>query len=150
MRVLVLGAAGGVGHFAAQIAKAHGGWVAGTSSVEKHPFLRELGVDEPLDKTGPLDVDVDVVFDAVGGDTALAAPAGARVVTVSASSVAPLREAGRDVVGILVEPDRNGLEGLVEAQVRPHIEATFPLDRAGAAHALGEQGSTRGKIVLTV
>src|SRR4051794_1835884 len=93
-RVLVLGAAGGVGHFAVQIASRLGAWVAGTSSVEKHGFLRELGVDEPLDKNGPLDVDVDVVFDAVGGDAALAAPPARLVVTVSASSVAPLREAG--------------------------------------------------------
>jgi NADPH:quinone reductase-like Zn-dependent oxidoreductase len=147
-RVLVLGAGGGVGHLAVQIAKARGAWVAGTSSVEKHGFLRELGVDEPLDKHGPLDVDVEVVFDAVGGDAALAAPASARVVTVSASSVAPLREAGRDVVALLVEPDRGGLEGLVASGVRPHIEVTFPLEQVGAAHALGEQGRTRGKIVL--
>ncbi len=147
-RVLVLGAAGGVGHLGVQIAKARGAWVAGTSSVEKHGFLRELGVDEPLDKKGPLDVDVEVVFDAVGGDAALAAPPGARVVTVSASSVAPLREAGRSAVALLVEPDRGGLEGLVAAGVRPHVEATFPLEQAGAAHALGEQGRTRGKIVL--
>ncbi len=147
-RVLVLGAAGGVGHFAVQIAKARGAWVAGTSSVEKHAFLRELGVDEPLDKEGPLDVDVEAVLDAVGGDAALAAPPSARVVTVSASSVAPLREAGRNAVAILVEPDRVGLDGLVAAGVRPHVEATFPLEQAGAAHALGEQGRTRGKIVL--
>ena len=147
-RVLVHGAGGGVGHLAVQIAKARGAWVAGTSSVEKHGFLRELGVDEPLDKHGPLDVDVEVVFDAVGGDAALAAPASARVVTVSASSVAPLREAGRDVVALLVEPDRGGLEGLVASGVRPHIEVTFPLEQVGAAHALGEQGRTRGKIVL--
>ena len=147
-RVLVLGAAGGVGHLAVQIAKARGAWVAGTSSVEKHAFLRELGVDEPLDKQGPLEVDVEMVFDAVGGDAALAAPPTARVVTVSASSVAPLSEAGRDAVGILVEPDRGGLEGLVAAGVRPHVEATFALEQAGTAHALGEQGRTRGKIVL--
>jgi NADPH:quinone reductase-like Zn-dependent oxidoreductase len=48
--VLVLGAAGGVGHLAVQVAKCHGAWVAGTSSAEKHAFLAELGVDEPLDK----------------------------------------------------------------------------------------------------
>jgi NADPH:quinone reductase-like Zn-dependent oxidoreductase len=149
-RVLVLGAAGGVGHFAVQIAKARGAWVAGTSSVEKHTFLRELGVDEPLDKNGPLDVDIDVVFDAVGGDVALAASRGSLVVTVSASSVAPLREAGLNAVGILVEPDRGGLEGLVAAGVRPHVEAMFPLEEAARAHELGEQGRTRGKIILTV
>lgn len=149
-RVLVLGAAGGVGHLAVQIAKARGAWVAGTSSFEKHAFLRELGVDEPLDKNGPLDAEVDVVFDAVGGDAALAARPARLVVTVSASSVAPLREAGANAVGILVEPDRGGLEGLVAAGVRPHIDATFPLEEAARAHELGERGHTRGKIVLTV
>jgi len=149
-RVLVLGAAGGVGHFAVQIAKARGAWVAGTSSVEKHDFLRGLGVDEPLDKNGPLDVDVDVVFDAVGGDAALAAPPARLVVTVSASSVAPLREAGANAVGILVEPDRLGLVDLAAIGLRPHVDATFPLEEAARAHELGEQGRTRGKIVLTI
>ena len=148
--VLVLGAAGGVGHFAVQIAKARGAWVAGTSSVEKHDFLRGLGVDEPLDKNGPLDVDVDVVFDAVGGDAALAAPPARLVVTVSASSVAPLREAGANAVGILVEPDRLGLEDLAAIGLTPHVDATFPLEEAARAHELGEQGRTRGKIVLTI
>jgi hypothetical protein len=41
---------------AVQIAKARGAWVAGTSSIEKHDFLRGLGVDEPLDKNGELEV----------------------------------------------------------------------------------------------
>jgi hypothetical protein len=72
------------------------------------------------------------------------------VVTVSASSVAPLREAGANAVGILVEPDRGGLEGLVAAGVRPHIDAMFPLEEAARAHELGERGRTRGKIVLTI
>ena len=52
-RVLVLGAAGGVGHLAVQIAGA-GRRVAGTSSQAKHGFLRELGVDEALDKEEPI------------------------------------------------------------------------------------------------
>jgi NADPH:quinone reductase-like Zn-dependent oxidoreductase len=149
-RVLVLGAAGGVGHFAVQIAKARGAWVAGTSSVEKHDFLRGLGVDEPLDKNGPLDVEADVVFDVVGGDAALAGPPARLVVTVSSSSVAPLREAGLNAVGILVEPDRLGLEDLAGIGLKPHVDATFPLEEAARAHELGEQGRTRGKIVLTI
>ncbi len=149
-RVLVLGAAGGVGHFAVQIAKARGAWVAGTSSVEKHDFLRGLGVDEPLDKNGPLDVEADVVFDVVGGDAALAGPPARLVVTVSSSSVAPLRKAGLNAVGILVEPDRLGLEDLAGIGLKPHVDATFPLEEAARAHELGEQGRTRGKIVLTI
>jgi D-arabinose 1-dehydrogenase-like Zn-dependent alcohol dehydrogenase len=66
-RVLVLGAAGGVGHLAVQIARARGAWVAGTSSAAKHGFLRELGVDELLDRDEPISVrDVDVVLDCGG------------------------------------------------------------------------------------
>jgi NADPH:quinone reductase-like Zn-dependent oxidoreductase len=157
-RVLVLGAAGGVGHFAVQIAKSRGAWVAGTSSPEKHDFVRGLGADEALAKDEPVSAgDVDVVLDAVGGEVGIdALPAlrdGGVVVTVSASAVAGLREAagGRvRVEGILVEPDRMGMEALAAAGLRPHVEATFPLAEAGAAHALGEQGRTRGKIVLTL
>ena len=68
-RVLVQAAAGGVGHLAVQIAKARGAHVIGTARVEKHDFLRTIGVDEPVDYTaGPLEdavSDVDVV-DRVG------------------------------------------------------------------------------------
>jgi NADPH:quinone reductase-like Zn-dependent oxidoreductase len=157
-RVLVLGAAGGVGHLAVQVAKARGAWVAGTSSAAKHAFLAGLGVDEPLDKDGAIAVrDLDVVLDAVGAETGLGAlPAmrdGGCLVTVSGSVVAALREAAAGrlrVEGILVEPDRSGLAGLAALGVRPHVEATFPLAQAAAAHRLGEQGRTRGKIVLTV
>ena len=157
-RVLVLGAAGGVGHFAVQIAKARGAWVAGTSSPEKHGFLRELGADEALDKAEPLPTrDVDAVLDAVGGETGLTAlPAmrgGGVLVTVSGSAVPGLREAAAGrvrVEGILVEPDRAGMDALAALGLRPHVEATFPLEQAAEAHRLGEQGRTRGKIVLTV
>jgi NADPH:quinone reductase-like Zn-dependent oxidoreductase len=164
-RVLVLGAAGGVGHLAVQIAKARGAWVAGTSSAGKHGFLAELGADEAIDYTSEAVADrlqdVDVVFDAVGGDAGIGAvPAlrdGGKLVTVSGSSVAGLREAAADrirVDGILVEPDRMGMEALAslaaDGKLRPHVERTFALEAAGDAHRLGEQGRTRGKIVLTV
>ena len=157
-RVLVLGAAGGVGHLAVQIAKARGAWVAGTASAEKHGFLHELGVDEALDKEELIAArDVDVVLDAVGGDVGLGAlPAlrdGSMLVTVSGSSVSGLRAAAAGrvrVEGILVEPDRVGMEALASLGLRPHVERTFPLEEAGAAHAHGELGRTRGKLVLTV
>jgi NADPH:quinone reductase-like Zn-dependent oxidoreductase len=157
-RVLVLGAAGGVGHFAVQIAKARGAWVAGTSSSAKHGFLRELGVDEALDRDEPISVrDVDVVLDAVGGEVGLGAlPAlcnAGVLVTVSGSSVPGLVDAARGrvrVAGILVEPDRVGMEALAALGLRPHVERTFPLEQAAAAHELGEQGRTRGKLVLRV
>ena len=48
-RVLVHAAAGGVGHLAVQLAKARGAYVLGTARAGKHEFLRDLGVDEPID-----------------------------------------------------------------------------------------------------
>ena len=49
-----------------------------------------------------------------------------------------------------VEPDRLGLNDLAAIGLKPHVDATFPLEEAARAHELGEQGRTRGKIVLTI
>ena len=75
----------------------------------------------------------------------------------SSSDLEPLREAAGDrvrVTGILVEPDRAGLEALaalVDAgELRVHVERTFPLEEAAAAHEAGESGRTQGKLVLTI
>ena len=165
-RVLILGAAGGVGHLAVQIAKAHGAYVLGTARTAKHGFLAEIGVDEAIDYETE-DVaeragHVDVAFDLVGGESGLTAlPAlregGSLVVAPSFSALGPLREAAGDrvrVTGILVEPDRLGLEELATlvegGELRPSVERTFPLEQAEQAHELGEQGRTQGKLVLTI
>jgi NADPH:quinone reductase-like Zn-dependent oxidoreductase len=70
-RVLVCGAAGGIGHVAVQIAKALGAHVVGVARAAEHGFLRAIGADEVLEPgaTGPSGVDV--VLDLVGGDTAM-------------------------------------------------------------------------------
>lgn len=164
-RVLVLAAAGGVGHLAVQVAKAGGAYVLGTARTEKHPFLADIGVDEAIDYTSESVAErageVDVVLDAVGGDTANDALPAVRdsgiVVTLSGASVGLLRELAGDrirVEGILVEPDRAGLESLAElaasGALRPHVSHTFPLADAARAHELGETGRTQGKLVLTV
>jgi NADPH:quinone reductase-like Zn-dependent oxidoreductase len=165
-RVLILGAAGGVGHLAVQIARARGAYAIGTARAEKHTFLAGLGANEAIDYTTE-DVaeragEVDVVLDLVGGESGPAAlPAlrdgGILIVVPSLAGLEPLRElaGGRvRVTGILVEPDRTGMEalaGLVESgELRPHVERTFPLAEAARAHELGETGRTRGKLVLTV
>lgn len=76
-RVLIAGAAGGVGHLAVQIAKAHGAYVIGTARAAKHRFLAELGVDQALDYTvTPVHEvvgDVDVVIQMFGGDAGVEA-----------------------------------------------------------------------------
>jgi NADPH:quinone reductase-like Zn-dependent oxidoreductase len=163
-RVLVLGAAGGVGHLAVQIARTLGAYVIGTASAPKHEFLSSLGVDETVDYTsedlGERTRDVDVLLDTVGDGAAEALTAvrdGGVVVTLSGSSVGSLRElaGGRvRVEGILVEPDRTGLEAIARlaasGALRPHVSETFPLGEAALAHEQGETGRTQGKLVLTV
>jgi NADPH:quinone reductase-like Zn-dependent oxidoreductase len=165
-RVLILAAAGGVGHLAVQIAKARGAHVIGTASAAKHGFLVDLGADETIDymteDVAAMAGEVDVVLDLVGGDSSLAVlPAlrdgGLLIVVPSLSGLDAVRESAGDrvrVTGILVEPDRTGMEALaalVEAgSLRPHVDRTFPLEEAGRAHEHGEAGHTTGKLVLTL
>jgi NADPH:quinone reductase-like Zn-dependent oxidoreductase len=163
-RVFVDAAAGGVGHLAVQIAKARGAYVIGTASAGKHDFLRELGVDEPIDyhDAHATTSDVDVYFGLVGEESDLrwlpAINEGGLLIGVP-SGVADRVEkaaAARKVrtERILVEPDRGGLTGLVElieaGQLKVRVEQTFPLEDAAKAHELGESGRVSGKLVLTV
>jgi NADPH:quinone reductase-like Zn-dependent oxidoreductase len=165
-RVLILAAAGGVGHLAVQIAKARGAYVIGTARAAKHEFLAELGVDEAIDYTSERVEDrvgdVDVVVDLVGDESTRGAIAtlrdgGLYVVVPSAAGLGELQELAGDrvrVTGILVEPDRAGMESLAHlaatGALRPTIAETFPLEQAGRAHEVGETGRTAGKLVLTV
>lgn len=163
-RVLVLAAAGGVGHLAVQIAKARGAYVIGTARAEKHAFLASVGVDEAVDyTTGPVAGrihDVDVVLDLVGGEAAADAlstlrDGGTFVTVTGAADELRGQAAGRvRLEGILVEPDRLGMEALAElvaeGALRPHVSATFPLADAARAHEAIETGRTQGKLVLTV
>src|SRR5258705_8331968 len=72
-KVLIHAAAGGVGNFAVQLAKARGVYVVGTASSKNQAFLGELGVDKAVDyqTTRFEDAvrDVDVVLDTIGGET---------------------------------------------------------------------------------
>lgn len=165
-RVLVHAAGGGLGHVAVQIAKALGAHVIGTASASKHDWLRSIGADELIDyrTTDFTEVlsDIDVVFDGIGGDYVTRSVDVTRdggTVVVLPSPVPPEateRAAARGITAgwTLVEPDRHGLlelKKLVESgQLKPQIAATFPLDQVGAAHELGEEGHTAGKIVLEV
>ncbi|MFF0310172.1 NADP-dependent oxidoreductase [Streptosporangium sp. NPDC004379] len=164
-RVLVHAAAGGVGHFAVQLAKHLGAHVIGTARAAKHGFLRDLGADEVIDYTAVdfvTAVDrVDVVIDAVGGEYG---PRSLRVLDEGGVLVS-LPRGGDDLVpraralGIragfmLVEPDHDGMRriaGLLESgELRVRVETVLPLSRAAEAHRLGESGRTTGKIVLSV
>jgi NADPH:quinone reductase-like Zn-dependent oxidoreductase len=164
-RVLVVGAAGGVGHLAVQIAKARGADVVGTARPEHHDFLAELGIDELVDYTSVAieDVvgDVDLVLDLVGGEHPLRAlevirPGGVLVslTGLPAGIADPAAERGVEVLHLLVEPDGAALDeiaGMVEeGALHVAVAGTFPLADAAAAHRSGEQGGHAGKLVLEV
>ncbi|MBP0454496.1 MULTISPECIES: NADP-dependent oxidoreductase [unclassified Kitasatospora] len=163
-RVLVHRAAGGVGHYAVQIAKARGAHVIALASEPKHEFVRGLGADEVIDyrTTDYTEVvrDVDVVFDSSSeGTRALSVlrPGGTLVSIMehwNQELAARIEAAGRRFAGVSVEPDYASLEAiaaLVDAgRIRPHVAETFPLADAGKAHELVGSGRVQGKVVLTV
>ncbi|AUY50934.1 NADP-dependent oxidoreductase [Streptomyces sp. CB01881] len=163
-RVLVHRAAGGVGHYAVQIAKARGAHVIALASESKHEFVRGLGADEVIDYriTDYTEVvrDVDVVFDSSSeGTRALSVlrPGGTLVSIMehwNQELAAKIEAAGRRFAGVSVEPDYASLEAiaaLVDAgRIRPHVAETFPLADAGKAHELVGSGRVQGKVVLTV
>ncbi|MER5760644.1 NADP-dependent oxidoreductase [Streptomyces sp. NPDC002082] len=161
-RVLVHAAAGGVGHFAVQIAKALGAYVIGTASAAKHDLVRSLGADEMIDyrTTAFEDVvsDVDVVIDGIGGDYGTRSlkvlRPGGHLITLTSPDQVPAEAEGFRTGWTLVEPDYAGLRAVAalveEGKLRPVVDTVLPLAEAAKAHEIGEQGRTTGKIVLTV
>lgn len=158
-RVLVHAAAGGVGHFAVQIATALGAEVVGTASARNHEYVEGLGATTVLDHSaGPiseqLDEPVDVVLDLVGGPALEDAPkqvrdAGRIVSIVDADTVMKL--GGKYV---FVRPDMGTLDALTEliegGKLRVDVTETFTLEQIAEAHRSSESGHTRGKIVVTI
>jgi NADPH:quinone reductase-like Zn-dependent oxidoreductase len=162
-RILVNGAAGGVGHFGVQLAKWRGAWVAGTASARNADYLRGIGVDDVIDYNAVAFEDalhdLDAVFETVGAATAERAlktiKRGGVLVSCAGLPSAEAR-AQYDVraESFLVRPSAEQLAEIARlidsGSVKPHVDAVFPLAEVGKAHALGEQGHTRGKIVLRV
>ncbi len=163
-QVLINRAAGGVGHFAVQIAKARGAHVIALASEARHEFLRSLGADEVIDYrvTDFVDVvrDLDIVFDsnAQGSRSLSVLRPGGTLVSImehwNRELEAEVEAAGRHFAGVSVEPDYASLEAISElidaGRIRPHVQETFPLEEAGKAHELVGSGQVQGKVVLTV
>jgi NADPH:quinone reductase-like Zn-dependent oxidoreductase len=160
-KVLIHAAAGGVGTFAVQLAKAKGAYVIGTASARNQPLLRELGVDQPVDyqKTRFEDVarDVDVVLDTMGGETQersfkVLKPGGILVSIVQPPSPEQAKKSG--VRALLYRshpssPDLAEIARLIDSgQVKPVVETVLPLAETRRAHELSQGGHVRGKIVL--
>ena len=160
---LIAGAAGGVGHFAVQLAHLAGAHVIGTGSSANRDFVLGLGADEYVDYTQQ-DVseavsDVDVALDTVGGDvTATLVPTlreGGVIFTIaSAPPEEAARERGARAVMHVTSPNPEELtrigEQVASGEVRLELSEVLPLDQVQRAHELSESGHTRGKIVLTI
>jgi NADPH:quinone reductase-like Zn-dependent oxidoreductase len=157
-RVLIIGAAGGIGHLAVQIAKARGAVVTALASTANVDFVRALGADEVIDYTSTdftaVVRDQDAVLDVVGGDYPARAlgvvKPGGIVVSTQPPSLAAAGEAatarGVRLAGIIVEADRVGMSALADlaaaGQLVPTIAATFPLQEASVASAMGDLAAT--------
>ena len=173
--VLVIGAAGGVGSFAVQIAKVFGAHVTGVSSTSKVDLVRSIGADDVIDYTREEIVDgkrrFDVIFDTAGNREAsylrgALTPKGTLVLAggegdgrwlgmgrvMRAKAMSPF--VGQKMTNYLARPkahDLHVLKDLIEAgKLKPLIGAAYPLnDVPDAMRELGT-GHGRGKVVITV
>lgn len=154
-RVLIHGAAGGVGHLAVQLARGRGAYVIGTASATSADTARSFGAHEVIDRTQfeSSFEPVDLVFDTVGGELLAGSPAvlreGGRIVTVAEEP-----PSGVEAVYFVVEPNR---EQLIEVtrladsgELRPAIDSVYPLVDARSAFERSMAAAKRGKVVLRV
>ncbi|MFZ2526178.1 MAG: NADP-dependent oxidoreductase [Rhodococcus sp. (in: high G+C Gram-positive bacteria)] len=153
--VLVIGAGGGVGSAATQLARARGAAVLGVASAGKQDLVEANGATwiESGDGATGHAAGTTAIVDLVGGTTLRAFAASvpeARIVSVADPSGAT------DLGGAGVQRRRTTevfttVAALIaDGTVDPHIERTFPLLEAGAALAVVEGGHARGKVVVTV
>ena len=160
--ILVHGGAGAVGVFAIQLARLHGARVTATASGKNAAFVTQLGAEKVIDyATTPFeDVvrDVDVVFDAVGGETlekswSVLKPDG-RMVTIAADAEGTTDERVKAAF-FIVEPNQKQLAeigDLLDAgKLRVFVDAEVPLAEAPAAYERKVQRRLGyGKVVVVV
>ncbi|WP_455836522.1 NAD(P)-dependent alcohol dehydrogenase [Pseudarthrobacter siccitolerans] len=175
-KVLVLGAGGGVGSFAVQLAKAFGADVTRVCSTGKVELVRSLGADAVIDYTA---TDIagagklyDVILDTAGNRPLsllrrLLVPKGTLVIIggenggkltggFQRSLGAPLASlfSGRKFKGLVAKETHLDLEALASlmggGSVKPAVDKVFPLAEAPAAIRYLREGRSRGKVVVRV
>ena len=173
--VLVVGASGGVGTYAVQLAKAFGAEVTGVANTAKVDLVTSLGADHVIDYTREDFADgtrrYDLILD-IGGSTPVRRlrralrPRGT-LVFVGGENSGNLTGLGRQLRGALISPllrqrlvllmakeraaDLEKLTALIEdGKVIPSVDRSYPLDEAPDAMRLLEKGQVRGKVVITV
>jgi len=175
-RVLVIGASGGVGSYAVQLAKAFGAEVTGVCSTAKVDLVRSLGADHVIDYTRT-DITADRIrYDLIldlAGNTSLRrlrralTPHGTLVIVGGEEGGSLTGGFGRSLLAPLLSPfvsqrltmlaskergsDQERLTELIEAgHVTPQVDSTYPLDRVADAMRHLESGAVRGKVAILV
>jgi NADPH:quinone reductase-like Zn-dependent oxidoreductase len=174
--VLIIGASGGVGSYAVQLAKAFGAEVTGVCSTPKLDLVRALGADHLIDYTQQDFADGAATYDLIldiGGNSPLSrlrgalTPSGTLVIVGGEEGGKWTGGFGRSLRAPLLSPfvgqrltmlaskerasDQERLTPLIEAgKVTPNIDSTFPLDRVPEAMRHLETGKVRGKIAITI
>ena len=167
--VLIVGATGGVGSYAVQLAARRGARVIATARQANEAFAWELGAAETADHTrgnlldavrmthpGGIEAIIDVVSDrdVLSRIAGLVKEGGRVASSVYAADVESLAQRGIKATNVGVHPDARRLEELsrmVDAgQLTVRLERTFPLEGARAALDESRTGHVRGKIVLLV
>ncbi|MBJ8338832.1 NAD(P)-dependent alcohol dehydrogenase [Antrihabitans sp. YC3-6] len=175
-KVLIIGASGGVGTFAVQIAKAFGAVVTAVCSTTKVDLVRSIGADHVIDYStediGANRVRYDAVLDIGGGRSLtelrrLLEPKGTLVIVGSETGGRWLGGIDRQLRAVLLSPfvsqkltmfvssenaaDLAAVSALIEAgQVTPVVDRVFPLNETAAAITYMRDGHARGKVVVTI
>lgn len=165
-QVVILAAAGGVGHLAVQLAKWMGARVVATASTKNHEFLKELGADLVIDYENESILDhvnnVDLVIDGVGGQVGIDALScvkpGGTLVTLPSVTKDEVIAAGKamkvKVEPIRAEPNSEQLDRLAglyaDRKLSLKIADTYPLSEVALAFDASRTGKVQGKLVLTL
>ncbi|HEV2316704.1 MAG TPA: NADP-dependent oxidoreductase [Thermoplasmata archaeon] len=165
--IMVVGAAGGVGSFAVQLAIARGAVVFAATRRDQFDYVRSLGAQETIDiKAGSvgalvraahpsgLDGLLDMASDPVTFQELMTAvrSEGAAASTIGSAGTTSERHSGVRRINIDMQPERRMLERLAEevvtGRLRAPIESMIPLKEAPAALARSRTGAARGKTVV--
>ena len=164
-RVLIHGAAGGVGHLAVQFAKWRGAYVIATAGEHDLAWVKNLGADRVIDYKNELFENevgnVDLVYDLIAGETLerswqVLKEQGGRIISTldhpAAAQMAQRHHArwGHMVVTVKNKQLAQIARLIVEKKVRVEIAKIFPLEKIQDAHQLVENGHFRGKVLLTM
>ena len=174
-RVLIIGAGGGVGTFAVQLAKSYGADVTGVCSTAKTELVRSIGADRVIDYTRDDPVDgrelYDVILDIAGNRSLTklrrALTSRGTLVIVGAEDAGNWLGVGRQLRAAALSPfvrqklgtyiskereqDLQELRTLLESgTITPVVDRTFPLDQVPDAIRYLREGRAGGKIVITI